>query len=73
MTVSELDLQAIRDIDGYAAIGYYGVLGDGRGAALVALDGSTDWWARRTLIRRRRCITARPRRWRTHEETRMSA
>lgn len=34
-----------RDPEGYAAIGDHGVLGDGRGVALVALDGTVDWWA----------------------------
>jgi hypothetical protein len=41
-------MRIIRD-NGYLALGSYGFLADGHAGALVAADGSVDWFATPTL------------------------
>ncbi|WP_205849886.1 glycoside hydrolase family 15 protein [Nakamurella flava] len=36
---------AVRDVDGFVDLDDYGVVGNGCGVAVIALDGGVDWWA----------------------------
>lgn len=38
-------LDGCRDADGFVDLDDYGVIGNGCGVAVVALDGGVDWWA----------------------------
>lgn len=44
MSVPSRQISLERDTDGYAPIHAYAAIGDGRSSALIAPDGSIDWW-----------------------------